>query len=80
MEVMEKIKQHFVLDVPIFTRDILALAAGIPRSTAYYQIAKAVETGKLAKGGSRCLLLADANCAGRVRVAFSESAREEPHR
>lgn len=51
MEVMEKIEQRFVPDVPIFTRDILALADGIPRSTVYYQIDKAVEAGRLAKGG-----------------------------
>lgn len=51
MKMMEKLKDHFSLDEPIFVRDIFALADSIPRSTVYYQLEKAVEAGELARGG-----------------------------
>lgn len=46
---MDILSERYTPNEPIFTKDVLALCAEVPRSTVYYQLGKAVQEGRIAK-------------------------------
>ncbi len=48
-KVMDILKENCKPNEPIFTKDVLALCGNMPRSTVYYQLKRALQSGEIAK-------------------------------
>lgn len=67
--VLEILQEQFPTNEPIFTRDVMALLDGTPRSTVYYQLGRAVDEGGLARAARGVYYLPTSTVLGRSVIS-----------